>query len=62
MKRIFFNKQKNMLLTIIIGILMIAVLIAIPTGYEDALIYQGSELLIAELSTSVTIPTARSDP
>ncbi len=43
MKRIFFNKQKNMLLTIIIGILMIAVLIAIPTGYEDALIYQGSE-------------------
>lgn len=32
-----------MLLTIIIGILMIAVLIAIPTGYEDALIYQGSE-------------------
>ena len=43
MKSIFFSKQKNMLLSIVIGILMTAVLIAIPTGYEDALIYQGSE-------------------
>lgn len=43
MKRIFFSKKKNMLLSIVIGILLTAVLIAIPTGYEDALIYQGSE-------------------
>ena len=42
MKSIFFSKQKNMLLSIVIGILMTAVLIAIPTGYEDALIYQWS--------------------
>ena len=38
MKRIFFSKKKNMLLSIVIGILLAAVLIAIPTGYEDALI------------------------
>ena len=43
MKRIFFSKKKNMLLSIVIGILLTAVLIAIPIGYEDALIYQGSE-------------------
>ena len=43
MKRIFFSKKKNMLLSIVIGMLLTAVLIAIPTGYEDALIYQGSE-------------------
>ena len=33
MKRIFFIKKKNMLLSIVIGILLTAVLIAIPTGY-----------------------------
>lgn len=42
MKRVFFQKQKTTLLMMIIGILLTAILIAIPTGYEDALIYQGS--------------------
>lgn len=42
MKRMFFQKQKSTLLILIIGFLLTGVLIAIPTGYEDALIYQGS--------------------
>ena len=33
----------------IIGILMIGILIAIPTGYEDALIYQGTERATGEI-------------
>ena len=42
MKRMFFQKQKSTLLILIIGFLLTGVLRAIPTGYEDALIYQGS--------------------
>ena len=42
MKVVFFRKQNSTLLMILIGILMTAILIAIPTGYEDALIYRGS--------------------
>ena len=43
MKSVFFQKQKTTLLMIIIGIILIGILLAIPTGFEDALIYQGSE-------------------
>lgn len=43
MKKIFFSKKNSLLLNIIIGLIIICVLIAIPTGYEDALIYQGTE-------------------
>lgn len=43
MKSAFFQKQKTTLLMITIGILLIGILIAIPTGYEDALIYQGMD-------------------
>ncbi len=43
MKSVFFQKQKTTLLMIIIGIVLIGILLAIPTGFEDALIYQGSE-------------------
>lgn len=42
MKSVFFKKEKSTLLIILIGILLTGILIAIPTGYEDALIYQGS--------------------
>ena len=36
-------KQKSVLLTLLTGLLLICILIAIPTGYEDALIYKGTE-------------------
>lgn len=39
-------KQKSVLLTLLTGLLLICILIAIPTGYEDALIYKGSERAI----------------
>ena len=38
----FFRKQKSTLLLILIGFLLTGILIAVPTGYEDALIFQGS--------------------
>lgn len=44
-----FQKQKNFLLTLITGILLIGILVAIPTGYEDAVIYQGAERAIGEV-------------
>ncbi|WP_291237418.1 YibE/F family protein [Frisingicoccus sp.] len=40
---LIFSKKKNTLLTTIFGIFLIAILMVIPTGYEDALIYQGTE-------------------
>lgn len=43
MKCVHFLKEKSTLLMITIGILLVGILIAIPTGYEDALIYQGME-------------------
>lgn len=43
MKEYIFNKRKSTLLMILIGMILTAILIAIPTGYEDALIYQGME-------------------
>lgn len=35
--------KKNYLLQLFAGILLIAVLLLIPTGYEDAVIYQNAE-------------------
>ena len=43
MRGMFFQKKNPMLLSILIGVIMIAVLIAIPTGYVEAFIYQGLE-------------------
>lgn len=50
MKSVFFRKQKSTLLMIIIGILLTAILIAIPTGYEDALIFQGSVRAVGKVT------------
>ena len=50
MKSVFFQKQKSTLLMIIIGILLTAILIAIPTGYEDALIFQGSVRAVGKVA------------
>ncbi len=49
MKSVFFSKKKSMPLIIAIGLLLIAILMAIPTGYEDALIYQGTERAVGEV-------------
>lgn len=37
-----FEKQKSVLFTTVIGLLLIGILMALPTGYEDALIYKGT--------------------
>lgn len=50
MKSVFFQKQKSTLLMIMIGILLTAILIAIPTGYEDALIFQGSVRAVGKVT------------
>ena len=50
MKSVFFKKEKSTLLIILIGILLTGILIAIPTGYEDALIYQGMERATGEVT------------
>jgi uncharacterized membrane protein len=44
-----FQKQKTVFITTIVGLILIGILIAIPTGYEDALIYQGTERAIGEV-------------
>ena len=45
----FFSKHMITLRMILIGILLTGILIAIPTGYEDALIYQGMERTVGEV-------------
>lgn len=47
--KMLFSKQKTVLLTTIIGLILIGILMAIPTGYEDALIYQGTERAIGKV-------------
>ncbi len=39
----FIKKHKKFLITTFIGFVIIGILIALPTGYEDAIIYQGTE-------------------
>lgn len=48
-KEVFFKKKNSVLLLILIGILMTGILIAIPTGYEDALIYQDMERAVGKV-------------
>ena len=47
--KVLFLKQKSVLLTTLMGLLIIGILMAIPTGYEDALIYQGTERAIGRV-------------
>lgn len=49
MIRKIFSNQKSTLLTILIGLILIGILIAIPTGYEDALIYKGTERAVGKV-------------
>lgn len=48
--RQFFAGQKSVLLTTLTGLLMIAILIAVPTGYEGALIYKGTERAVGKVA------------
>lgn len=50
MKSVLFKKKNSTLLIIIIGIIITGILIAIPTGYEDALIYQDMERAVCEVT------------
>lgn len=47
--KLLFTKQKNFLLTLISGILFIVIFVAIPTGYEDAVIYKDTERAVGEV-------------
>ncbi|NLG05854.1 MAG: YibE/F family protein [Clostridia bacterium] len=49
MKKLLFSKQKNFLLTLIAGIILIGILVALPTGFEDAVIYQGTQRAVCEV-------------
>ena len=49
-KKMLFAKQKNFLLTLICGILLIGILAVVPTGYEDAVIYQGTERAVGKVT------------
>ena len=49
MVRNFLLKQKNVFITTLIGLILIGILIAIPTGYEDALIYKGTERAVGKV-------------
>lgn len=44
------KERRTTLLMLIIGILLTAILIVIPTGYEDALIYQGSVRAVGKVT------------
>lgn len=47
--KLLFTKQKTVFLTTIVGLILIGILMAIPTGYEDALIYQGTERAVGKV-------------
>ena len=47
--KLLFTKQKSVLLSFFTGLLLICILIAIPTGFEDALIYQGTERAVGRV-------------
>ena len=49
MVRNFLLKQKNVFITTLIGLILIGILMAIPTGYEDALIYKGTERAVGKV-------------
>lgn len=57
---VFFRKQKSTLLILLIGFILTGILAVLPTGYEDALIYQGSVRAVGrvtEVDNSMIIPS-----
>lgn len=47
--KLLFAKQKSVIFTTLVGLILIGILIAVPTGYEDALIYQGAERAVGKV-------------
>ncbi len=47
--KLFFSRQKSVFLTLLAGAVLILILLAIPTGYEDAVIYQGTERAVGKV-------------
>lgn len=47
--KLLFTRQKSVFLTLFTGLLLICILIAIPTGFENALIYQGTERAVGRV-------------
>ena len=45
----FLKRQDSVFLTTLIGLILIGILICLPTGYEDALIYQGTERAVGKV-------------
>lgn len=45
----FLKRQNSVFLTTLIGLILIGILICLPTGYEDALIYQGTERAVGKV-------------
>lgn len=45
--RSFWEKNKKFFRMLFVGLVMIGILISLPTGFEDALIYQGTERAVA---------------
>lgn len=46
---LFLKRQNSVFLTTLIGLILIGILICLPTGYEDALIYQGTERAVGKV-------------
>lgn len=47
MMRSFWEKNKKFFRMFLVGLVMTGILISLPTGFEDALIYQGTERAVA---------------
>lgn len=45
----FLKRQNSIFLTTLTGLILIGILICLPTGYEDALIYQGTERAVGRV-------------
>ncbi|SFI09863.1 Uncharacterized membrane protein [Lachnospiraceae bacterium NLAE-zl-G231] len=45
----FLKRRNSVFLTTLIGLILIGILICLPTGYEDALIYQGTERAVGKV-------------
>lgn len=50
MRQAFLKKKNSILLMLIIGLILTAILAAVPTGYEDALIYGDMERATAKIT------------
>lgn len=52
MRQAFLKKKNSIFLMLIIGLILTAILAAVPTGYEDALIYKDMERATAKITAT----------